>query len=181
MRSILMSIKPKWVEKIASGEKTVEVRKTVPKCGTPFKVYIYETLDGGHSCKRCKETSETCYSWAKSGVGCYNGSGKVVGEFVCDEVFEIENSWFDEGFNRAAKQGCIYLEDLALYLGGNDGYALHISDLKIYDKPKALSEFGYPCDGDCDRCKYERIKEDRIDCYRIVECAPKPWCYVEEL
>lgn len=45
MRAILMSIKPKWIEKIASGEKTVEVRKTVPKCGAPFKVYMYCTND----------------------------------------------------------------------------------------------------------------------------------------
>ena len=31
------------------------------------------------------------------------------------------------------------------YLGNKDGYGLHISDLKIYDKPKELSEFAIPC------------------------------------
>ena len=31
MKSVLISIQPKWVEKIASGEKTIEVRKTRPK------------------------------------------------------------------------------------------------------------------------------------------------------
>lgn len=35
MKAVLISIRPKWCEKIASGEKTVEVRKTKPKLETP--------------------------------------------------------------------------------------------------------------------------------------------------
>lgn len=31
MKSVLISIRPKWVEKIANGQKTIEVRKTAPK------------------------------------------------------------------------------------------------------------------------------------------------------
>ena len=41
MKSVLISIKPKWCELIANGEKTIEVRKTKPKLETPFKCYIY--------------------------------------------------------------------------------------------------------------------------------------------
>ena len=41
MKCVMLSIRPKWVEKIASGEKTIEVRKTRPKIETPFKCYIY--------------------------------------------------------------------------------------------------------------------------------------------
>ena len=43
MKAVLISIRPKWVEKIVSGEKTLEVRKTRPKLETPFKCYIYCT------------------------------------------------------------------------------------------------------------------------------------------
>ena len=43
MKSVLISIQPKWVEKICRGEKTIEVRKSRPKLETPFKVYIYQT------------------------------------------------------------------------------------------------------------------------------------------
>lgn len=43
MKSVLISIRPKWCELIASGKKTIEVRKTAPKLPTPFKCYIYET------------------------------------------------------------------------------------------------------------------------------------------
>ena len=44
MKSVLISIRPKWVEKIANGQKTIEVRKTAPK-EVPFKGYIYCTKD----------------------------------------------------------------------------------------------------------------------------------------
>lgn len=43
MKSILISIRPEWCEKIVSGEKTVEIRKTRPKLEPAFKVYIYCT------------------------------------------------------------------------------------------------------------------------------------------
>lgn len=43
MIAVLISIRPKWCEKIISGEKTIEVRKTRPKMDTPFKCYMYCT------------------------------------------------------------------------------------------------------------------------------------------
>ena len=43
MKSVLISIQPKWCELIASGKKTVEVRKTKPKIETPFICYVYQT------------------------------------------------------------------------------------------------------------------------------------------
>lgn len=42
-RAVLISIRPEWCEKIADGEKTIEVRKTRPKLETPFRCYIYRT------------------------------------------------------------------------------------------------------------------------------------------
>ena len=40
-KAVLISIKPKWCELIADGEKTIKVRKTKPKLKPPFKCYIY--------------------------------------------------------------------------------------------------------------------------------------------
>lgn len=40
---IIMSIHPKWAEKIYNGEKRVEWRKTRPKLEGKTRVYIYET------------------------------------------------------------------------------------------------------------------------------------------
>lgn len=48
-KAVLLSIRPNWCKKILDGEKTVEVRRTCPAHGTPFKVYIYCTLAGSDS------------------------------------------------------------------------------------------------------------------------------------
>ena len=54
MKAVLISIKPKWCDLIRRGRKTVEVRKTCPKLEVPFKVYIYETMDGGRGSGRTR-------------------------------------------------------------------------------------------------------------------------------
>lgn len=43
MKAVLIAIKPKWVELILRGIKTIEVRKTFPNLIEPFVVYIYVT------------------------------------------------------------------------------------------------------------------------------------------
>lgn len=70
MKSVLISIQPKWCELIASGEKTIEVRKTAPKLKTPFKCYIYCTL--GKGLQDTLLTADRCRVL----------NGKVIGEFV---------------------------------------------------------------------------------------------------
>ena len=42
-KAVLISIRPEWCEKIMTGQKTIEVRKTRPKMDPPFKCYIYCT------------------------------------------------------------------------------------------------------------------------------------------
>ena len=86
MKSVLISIQPKWCELIASGKKTVEVRKTRPKLDLPFKCYIYET--------KGKQVEKI--------TGCditYYGRGKVIGEFVCDKIDNYEcELWNNEAY-----------------------------------------------------------------------------------
>jgi hypothetical protein len=36
MKSVLISISPKWCKLIAQGKKTIEVRKTRPKIDAPY-------------------------------------------------------------------------------------------------------------------------------------------------
>ena len=43
MKAILISTPPEACEAIASGKKTIEVRKTRPKIEMPVKCYIYMT------------------------------------------------------------------------------------------------------------------------------------------
>lgn len=59
MKSVLISIKPRWCELIARGEKTIVIRKTKPRIDTPFKCYIYCTKD-----KNISFWTGKCYSYA---------------------------------------------------------------------------------------------------------------------
>lgn len=187
MKSVLISIQPKWCELIASGKKTVEVRKTKPKLETPFKVYIYETRNGGHSCRNCKENAKTCYSYAPKGVGCFNGRGKVIGEFVCDRIIPSflnnNDGWFVE-------LGCLSKEEIDEYQGDKPIlYGWLISDLVIYDKPRELSEFYNPdkiLKSQCMTCvfndghgHFKGCKGDNCWENTRLKRPPQSWCYVE--
>lgn len=198
MKSVLISIRPEWCEKIASGKKTIEVRKTAPK-GVPFKCYIYET----------QGRTET--PWVdEDGHFIYKGRGQVIGEFICDKVYNLVNAFggivfADENLNQLDPQlfrdmSCLTDEQTADYLGDKDGYGLHISDLKIYDKPKALSEFYKPCKEkyDCEVCKHGSIiippdeeeyalyhggSYERYEtvCHNVVNRPPQSWQYIDEV
>lgn len=58
------------------------------------------------------------------------------------------------------------------------GYGWHISNLKIYDKPKGLHDFSKPQE-DCHR---EHQKYDCLGCWDcMIKRPPQSWCYVEEV
>lgn len=145
MKSVLISIQPKWCEKIVSGKKTIEVRKTRPKIESPFKCYIYETKEKAYEdigiCGRTKDG--TRYNFV-------HRIGKVIGEFVCDCVEDFSKWEYDypsllRHINLYAGTNCDF-KFLDNYLKGKKkGYGWHISDLKIYDKPKDLNEFKTVC------------------------------------
>lgn len=185
MKSVLISTRPKLVEKIchkigedetgkAIYEKRIEVRKSAPK-EVPFKAYIYETqgqyikfIHGAH----------TKYSY---------GCGKVIGEFVCDKVEKLEEHIEQGGlyyilsdtFNEQVQLDNWELHD---YGKGKTLYGWHISDLKIYDKPRELSEFRKPCDWNYDCCTCRRlVRNEYMSCDNNITRPPQSWCYVEEL
>lgn len=189
MNSYIVSIRPKWVEKIASGEKTIEVRKSVPK-EVPFKAYIYETKE---SKKRYLDDRFNSFFNNKSH---YTDMGKIIGEFICDKVYLIKNqgsrfSVADEEqsvTNEIARQSCLDYDDMVGYLGNKDGYGWHISDLKIYDEPKELSEFYRPCSysGICYSCERFRPNGTPNDkpndfCDGTITRPPQSYMRVEEL
>lgn len=176
MKTVLISIQPKWCELIASGKKTVEVRKTKPKLATPFKCYIYCTKD-----EPLYRSGEKF--WCKT-AGEF-GNGKVIGEFVCDKVIEFENDCYEPAFVETADLSCIGIEGLCDYLGKKDkGYGWHITDLLIYDDPKRLMEF---CIWKkCNSCRdtgYEStacMYDEDCKVPAVITRPPQSWCYVEE-
>lgn len=196
--SVMLSIKPQYCELIASGRKTIEVRKTRPKTETPFKCYIYET----------KGKTDTPFM-DEDGHLDFHGRGQVIGEFICDFIAEFEGEFWDNKTyedirekyepsdfaeygeyeyqiiaqngeaNWLCKKSCLDWEELRKYIGQgiNDFYGWHISDLVIYDKPKELREFKKPCEktnlcypDNCNRCGWN-----------ILLRPPQSWFYIEAL
>ena len=139
-KAVLISIQPKWCELIASGKKTVEVRKSRPKIDTPFKVYIYCTLQGSNDF--FKNTLNGNLSERNKGDwGCKKG--KVIGELVCKMITPI--AYTTDGLADVVDcdTACMNPMDFIKYGKGKPLYAWHISDLKIYYGPKELSEFSH--------------------------------------
>ena len=141
MKTILMSIQPKWCELISSGQKTIEVRKTAPK-EVPFKVYIYCAKDKQGKIGKPYQNYKNIAIWKKNFCppSFIAYGGKVIGEFICDKVDTILCASTDHRY--FSKYGtCLTEEEIRDYCNGNDIFGLHITDIKIYDKPKEIGEF----------------------------------------
>lgn len=200
--AVMLSIKPKWCELIASGRKTIEVRKSRPKLEVPFKCYIYCTKSTGSDflwvlneigrAKFAVKTSKIADVFgAKDVGGCYKGNGKVIGEFVCDRVDTYDDdtihAFSHEDYTRwndyDLYQSCIHPEDFEEYAADEWLYGWHISKLVIYDEPRELSEF-LRINRECWYADLGLAKRDCPEC-KNAECfvsrPPQSWCYVEEV
>ena len=185
-KAIMLSIRPKWCEKIASSEKTIEVRKTRPKLETPFKVYIYCTrgrpdLNIPISPERLMQ--DYLDTGSMKSLNCPLGNGKVIGEFTCNSVtnlFSNSRFWLDED---DVLHTCLSAAEMRKYANGANGlYGWRISDLKIYDKPREFREFK-KSNRDCFYADLGLAKRDCPDCKDpgcILERPPQSWCYVED-
>lgn len=180
-KSVLISINPKWCELIATGKKTVEVRKTRPKIETPFKCYIYCTKDIHNALVvGSGKAKSICCTNSYTAIPCGGliGNGKVIGEFVCDKITDLRDMGGEEFFSTS----CMTYEDWRNYTDYTKHiiWGWHISNLVIYDEPKELNEFYKPCTFEdsekCDNC--EKIS-------KIFNCRlsrpPQSWCYMEEI
>ena len=140
-KAVLLSINPKWCGKIAATEKTLEIRKSKPKMDV-----------------RSHNAFDLC------------GDGKVIGEFVCDRVYQYTTTNMDGADiseNDVVSQSCLSLKELdayehsaepkenCIYLLGL--YCWHITDVKIYERPLDLSKIWN------------------------LNKAPQSWRYVEEV
>lgn len=200
-KSVLISIQPYYVFLIiakAMGwdipqEKTVEVRKTIPRDKDwNRKAIVYCSKNKKSFAKIPREYQPLMESFL----------GKVIAEFVCDEIVSFGFTPYNHGEYMVSgdkekkrdvlKESCLSFNDMYEYIGEEFGYAWHISAIKIYDKPKELSEFHQPCKNleeyegevycDCFNCDYgEDSDYGVIACRRTITRPPQSWCYVEEI
>ena len=193
MKSVLISIRPEWCDLIAEGKKTVEVRKTRPKLQPPFKAYIYCTK--GDS--QFSEGDRFClYTPPHDTPVIANQS--IIGEFVCSCITGLNADNMVQAYYNNTQNTCLSDEEIKDYANGKKLYYWHISDLKIYDKPKYLGKFIVPSnigccnEGKCRACQFflkgntaagiepDCIADFNTDEYKPLRRPPQSWCYVEE-
>lgn len=216
-KSILMSIHPEPCEYIFGGIKKREIRKVLPNVEFPCKVYVYMTQEkrlaaffkkGDSTGAYDDKGNEICFD-QNVPVRRYNSCAqKVIGEFICtgyDKLVHcgttnhnvtiqlMDDNYYTRPLTKEfLNLCCLSYKQLEDYSKGGDLYALHITDVKLYKKPKELSEFGGKCNLDCPsvHCpywKYQRVNADEwdYDCscnnIRPLTRPPQSFCYVEEV
>ncbi|TKI50560.1 ASCH domain-containing protein [Lysinibacillus tabacifolii] len=107
---VLLSIKPEFVEKIFSGEKKFEYRRTIFKDNTIETIVVYCTMP----------------------------IGKVVGEIKIEEILNLDiDALWDETKD---KSGIKYDFFKSYFHDKESGYAIKFKDVIEYDYPLTLSD-----------------------------------------
>lgn len=175
-KAILLSIKPKYVADILNGKKTLEIRKTFPNCELPIDVYIYCTKD--------KSFDLGCYKYEES---C---NGKVVAKFTLNKVSKFyydDNDMLgyytkidDKGLpmKTIIERSCLSDIEFIDYMNFQNGYAWHIDNLQIFDKPKEISKFCVQ-KGFIEFTDIFTNKTTIEPNLKPLTKAPQSWCYIE--
>ena len=199
-RAVLISIQPYYVFLIivhtmgwdVPQEKTIEIRKDFPQSEDWDKQTVIYCSKNRQSFNRIPKEYQPLMVPLL---------GKVVGEFVCDRIDKYRNYGFalrDENYEvfdvvRFLSNACLSANELVDYIRGRGVfYGWHISELKIYDKPKDVSDFFRACIRDenapCGGCPRYIEYFDRetlgwagAECYRDIRRPPQSWMYIEEV
>ncbi len=107
---VLLSIKPEFVEKIFSGEKQFEYRRSIFKNPNVDTIVVYSTMP----------------------------VGKIVGEFKIQKILNlnIEELWT----KTQSKSGLNYSFYKSYFHDKDKGYAIEIENVKKYTQPLSLSQ-----------------------------------------
>lgn len=104
-KAILMAIKPQYLFKILNGEKTIEIRKTIPNCELPIDVYLYCTKEKNEFDKLEKQDGEYYY-----GDPCYTGWENYFIKKYNIQLCKLYYSPYN--FTRTGCKGCPFALDL---------------------------------------------------------------------
>jgi len=184
MKAILLTIRLKYFYLTYKGIKTIEIRKFAPK---DFVGDVYEVVSKTNFEKDLMEIPENERDFFKKFVG------KVGLKFTLNMVEEIP-VW--KTYLYANKETCLSNEEIKKYLDVSlidfeldenyvVGYAWHIDNLVIFDKPKELDDFYkvgawkiYEEQFDSSYIKRTE-KEIMQSLNQVLTKAPRTWCYIE--
>lgn len=178
---ILASLKPYYYYLIGERKKTIEVRKSALK-NLPQDIVFYMSKDEKSFAKIPKEFQE---KYRKH-------FGKIGMRVICDEVDKWkylpdcysedkdEKMYYISSADGAA--ACLTYDEIENYGESKTLYGWHISDLKIYDKSRELSEFRISCNRKnlCYSCNRFTGKPWDI-CNSTITRPPQSYMFVEEV
>ncbi len=182
MKAIILAIQPYYVFLIIAWHmgwdipqhKTEEVRKDFPKDIAWNKiVHIY--------CSKDRKSFNRIPKQYRSLMAKF--LGKVIGEFVCDYIRKGgADNLVQAYYHNNPDETCLTDQELVIYANlGEPLFFWHISDLKICDKPKELSEFRTRCRISCFSCKNPLYSDGTCEERNVKKIVrpPQSWCYVE--
>ena len=177
---ILASLKPYYYYLIGERKKTIEVRKTALK-NLPQDIAFYMSKDEKSFAKIPKEFQE---KYRKH-------FGKIGMRVVCDKVIEwkylpddVFPSWLRMYYIYAddGEKTCLSYSEIEEYGKGKTLYGWHISDLKIYDKPKPIMQFYKPCPIKIKNCPVCELYSTYTGCcMNNIDRPPQSYMFVEEV
>lgn len=107
---IILSIKPKYVKEIITHHKIYEYRKSIPKRNDVTRVYIY------------------CSSPVKAIVAIFD-----LKEIIHDDLTKL--------WRKTHNKGCVNKNTFdKYYKNRTTGYAIKISNLKVFSRPLSIDE-----------------------------------------
>jgi len=113
VRAVLMSMKPEWWEKMLSGEKMLEIRKSAP-----------QSKDG------------RAFKWPLIVLVYVSGTGAVRGQFTCP-------GWVKTNLlEMLVERSGVSMEALRAYAKGGSLYGWVIQYPEKFNTPSPLAEFG---------------------------------------
>lgn len=138
----------------------------------PYLVYDYYD----NSCGKCITADK---------IESYHLNGKIVAECNCQKVEEIFLQGGEENLTFGTKslfsierKSCLDFEQLESYFGYNNdiwGYAIHLSNVKVFDEPRELSDYDVKEKGLIHCCSYNYIIKNMFSsCTK----APQNMCNV---
>ena len=203
MKAMIVVLSPRESRDLLNGDLSVLVRKKFPKDYVGW-VYIYCTKGGKYLFKDIyaeKNGEGKLYyvddkehdSWSQQ------LNGKVVAKFLCDKVEKLidrdtkEKNHYSLGtetlqIDELEKMSCLTIQELVKYIGkgtewrkGKYGYAIHITKVEPFDKPKEINEF-IICRERKHKCKQKFSDYPCKKCVsmNLLTRAPRNgWCYME--
>ena len=159
----------------------------MPKCDLPIDVYIYCTKDKDILC-----LIDNVWHTLKVIKGKLTSKfhGKVLAKFTLNKVEEIlvgeeNNDYFYKTESltneKLRNASCLSNKELLDYLNLEQGYAWHISNLEIFDKPKELNEFWKVVETSISYELTDTKKEKpiKLNACKNLTKAPQSWQWIE--